>query len=74
MMSVSNRVRETAGAQDQKAKNDKIVMGAGVLFFPPLALFVLAGGDQKAQLGQLKGEYEALNVAGIQKKCNLVTK
>ena len=73
MMSVSNRVRDAAGAQDKKAKNDKIAMGVGLVLFWP-ALFFLAGSDQKAQLAQLKGEYDALNVAGIQKKCNLVTK
>ncbi len=68
MMRVSSKVREVAGAQDRKAKSDQVAMGVGLLLFWP-ALFFLAGDDRKEELGRLKGEYDALDGAAIQKKC-----
>jgi hypothetical protein len=73
MVAVSGHVREVAGAQDKKAQSDKVVMGVGLVLFWPALLF-MASADHKAELSRLKGEYEALNTAGIQRKCNLVTK
>lgn len=73
MLAVSGQVRDMAGAQDKKAKSDQVAMGVGLLLFWP-AIFFLAGSDHKNELAHLKGEYDALNTVGIQKKCNLVTK
>ena len=70
LMRVSSRVREVSGAQDRKAKNDKIATGVGVVLFWP-ALFFLAGGDKKEELGRLKGEYDALSSAAISKQCGV---
>ncbi|HEY9235117.1 MAG TPA: hypothetical protein VIP08_08790 [Phenylobacterium sp.] len=68
MIRVSAKVREVAGAQDKQAKNDQVAMGVGLVLFWP-ALFFLASGDRKEELSRLKGEYEALESAAIQKKC-----
>ena len=45
-------------------------MGVGLLLFWP-ALFILAGSDHSDELARLKGEYEALETAAIQKKCDI---
>lgn len=68
LMRVSSRVREVSGAQDRKARNDKIATGVGVVLFWP-ALFFLASGDKKEELSRLKGEYDALSAAANQKQC-----
>lgn len=47
-------------------------MGIGLVLFWP-SLFLLEGGDspQAAEYTQLRGEYEALRKASIQKQCSL---
>lgn len=65
---VSAKVQEVAGAQNKQAKNDKVAMGVGLVLFWP-ALFFLAGSDKKEELANLKGQYDALGVAAIEKKC-----
>ena len=71
MIRVSSHVQSVAGQQKKTAKNDQIAMGVGLVLFWP-ALFFLAGSDKKEELGRLKGEYDALNQAAIQKKCSVV--
>jgi hypothetical protein len=39
-----------------------------ILFWPAL-FFLASGDDKKAELAHLKGEYEALEHAAIQKNC-----
>ncbi len=57
------------GAQKQQATNDAVAMGVGLVLFWS-ALFCLAGGnDRKEELSRLKGEYDALEQAAIQKSC-----
>ncbi len=68
LMRVSAKVQEVAGSQNKQAKNDKIAMGVGLVLFWP-ALFFLAGSDKKDELANLKGQYDALGTAAIEKKC-----
>ncbi|WP_156398350.1 hypothetical protein [Caulobacter sp. Root1455] len=68
MVRVSAKVREVAGVQQRQAKNDKWAMGVGLVLFWP-ALFFLVGSDKKEELSHLKGDYDALQQAAIQKKC-----
>lgn len=68
MVRVSARVKEVAGAQQRQARNDQIAVGVGLVLFWP-ALFFLMSDDQKEELARMKGEYEALESAAIQKKC-----
>ena len=70
MMRVSRKVNEVAGVQDRQASNDSAAMGVGLVLFWP-ALFFLAGHDQHAELAQLKGQYDALEEAAIQKNCDV---
>jgi len=47
-------------------------MGVGLVLFWP-ALFFLAGSDKKDELARLKGEYDALEQAAIQKDCMIAS-
>lgn len=68
LMRVSSKVREVAGAQQKQANNDAIAMGVALVVFWP-ALFFIGGNDRKEELSRLKGEYDALEQAAIQKSC-----
>lgn len=63
------RVTEIGGKLDQDAKNDKILTGVGVLLFWPSLFFI--GGDKgkEAEFARMKGEYDAVQQAAIEKKC-----
>ena len=67
---LSARVNQLTGRLDEAANNDKaILIGGGLLFWP--ALFALGGTkQQEAELARLKGEFEALQSASIEKKCS----
>lgn len=69
---VSSKVQEVAGAQNKQAKNDQVAMGVGLVLFWP-ALFFLAGSDKKDELANLKGQYDGLSAAAIEKKCPVAT-
>ncbi|HEU6454803.1 MAG TPA: hypothetical protein VN201_05015 [Roseateles sp.] len=63
------RFTELGGRLDQAASNDKTLTGVGLVLFWP-ALFALGGTKtQEAEYGRLRGEYEAVQQASIQKKC-----
>lgn len=63
------RYVELGGRLDQAAQNDKAIMGVGLVLFWP-ALFALGGTkQQEAEFSRLKGEYEAVQQASVQKKC-----
>lgn len=65
---VTARVNEVTGAQRSRANRDTAAMTVGLVLFWP-ALFFMANGDQKDELSRLKGEYDALQLAGTQKQC-----
>lgn len=71
MERVSRRVNEVAGVQDAQRSKDSVALGVGLVLFWP-ALFFMIGKDKKEELGRLKGEYEALEQAAIQKECSSV--
>lgn len=71
MMRVSRRVNEVSGVQDKQATNDSAALGVGLILFWP-ALFFMIGDDQKEEISRLKGEYDALEQAAIQKECDVV--
>jgi hypothetical protein len=68
---VSARANEAAGVQDDKADNDALVTAAAIVVFWPAAFFVGGDGQTAAELARLKGEFEALERAGIEKNCGL---
>jgi hypothetical protein len=68
---ISARVAQTSGVQDQKRSNDTLTTAAAVIIFWPAA-FLVSGNDQNtAELARLKGEFEALEKASIQKNCGI---
>lgn len=68
---ISVRVAQASGVQDQKRSNDAVATTAAVIIFWPAA-FLVSGNDQNtAELARLKGEFEAIEKASIQKNCNL---
>jgi outer membrane murein-binding lipoprotein Lpp len=67
LIRVSEEVHKVTGQQREKARNDKLAVGAAILFWP--TLFALASGDKENKLAHLKGEYDALVVNAKNKKC-----
>ncbi len=61
-------VAEVSAKQDEAATRDAIVVGVGAVLFWP-ALFVLAAGDEKVRLSELKGEHEAIQEALVMNRC-----
>jgi hypothetical protein len=68
---VSRRVAEVSGVQDEKASNDAVATGVSLVIFWPAAFFIKGDGASAAELGRLKGEFEALERVSIEKKCGL---
>jgi len=70
LLRVNRKVVEVSGVQEDEANKDAVAMGVGLVLFWP-ALFFLMGDDKKDELARLKGEYEALETAAIQKECDI---
>ena len=70
MNRVSRKVNELRGELKGEADADSAQMAIGLIIFWP-ALFFLEGGDGAgaAEYSRLKGEFEALEQASIQKSC-----
>jgi len=68
---VSRRVSEVSGVQDSKASNDALATGVALVVFWPAAFFIKGDGATAAELGRLKGEFEALERASNEKRCGL---
>ena len=68
---VSARAAQVSGAQDQKRTNDAIATGVAVVVFWPAAFLVGGDGPTVAELGQLKGQMNAIEQASIQKRCGI---
>ena len=71
MERVSRRASEVSGVQDSQRTSDMWATAGAVILFWPAAFLVKGDGNTAAELGRLKGEFEALEQAGIQKNCNL---
>lgn len=69
LLRISNRVDEVTGHQRRQANNDAIAMGVGLVLFWPALFFLAGGNDKKEELARLKGEYDALQQAGVQRRC-----
>src|SRR5262245_56771640 len=68
---VSRRVAEVSGTQDEKASGDAVATGVAIVIFWPAAFFIKGDGATAAELGRLKGEFEAIERASIQRGCGL---
>lgn len=68
---VSRRAAEVAGVQNSNATNDAVLTGVGLIVFWPSLFFLKGDGQTAAELGRLKGEFEALEKVSIEKNCGL---
>jgi hypothetical protein len=68
---VSRQVHEVSGQQDSTATKDAVAMGVGLVLFWPALFFLAAGDDRGDELARLKGEYESLESAAIEKECDI---
>ena len=69
-MRIQTRYVDLGGRLDKSAENDKALMGVTLLLFWPAA-FALGGNKAlEAEYARLKGEYDAIQQANIQKSCS----
>ena len=68
---ISARVAQVSGVQDQKSTNDAIATTAAIIIFWPAAFFVSGNDQTSAELARLKGEFESVEKAAVQKNCGL---
>jgi len=69
---IQARVVQLGGRLDQAAQNDAGIMAIGIVLFWPV-LFALGGTkQQEAEFARLKGEYDAVEQAAIEKKCDYI--
>ena len=68
---ISRKTTQLFSQLDKAASNDQAQMAIGLVLFWP-TLFLLEGGDgpEAAEYARLKGEFDALEQAAIQKKCD----
>lgn len=66
---VSQRANQLAGVQDEKSTNDAVATGVGLILFWPSLFFIKGDGQTAAELGRLRGEYDAIQQASIQRNC-----
>ena len=71
LLRVNNQLVMVSGVQDQTATKDAVMMGVGLVIFWPALFFLAQGDDKQAELANLKGQYEALESAAIQNKCDI---
>ncbi|MSQ72433.1 MAG: hypothetical protein EXR27_14245 [Betaproteobacteria bacterium] len=66
---IQGRITQVGGRLDQAASNDQGITAASAILFWP-ALFFLGGTKpQEAEFGRLKGEYDAVQQAAIERRC-----
>jgi hypothetical protein len=66
---VLQRAVEVAFAVDERAGNNIVALGLGVTIFWPALVAMRPDGLEAAELGRLKGRYEALRGASLGKAC-----
>lgn len=68
---VSSAAARASGVQDQKATNDKVAMGVGLVVFWPVLLMTKGNDENTAELARLKGQMNAIEEASIRKRCGI---
>jgi hypothetical protein len=68
---LSHHAAQLAGVQDEKSTNDSVAMGVGLILFWPSLFFIKGDGQTAAELGRLRGEFDALEQVSIQKNCGI---
>ena len=68
---VTMRAAQSAGTQDQKASNDAVAMGVGLIIVWPALFFIKGNDENTAELSRLKGQMDAIEQTAIRKRCNI---
>ncbi|MDP3861984.1 MAG: hypothetical protein Q8Q63_10430 [Phaeovulum sp.] len=68
---VSARTAQLSGVQDAKAQGDAVATGVALVLFWPALFFIQGDKQNAAELSRLKGEFQALEQASIQKNCGI---
>lgn len=68
---VTSRAAQSAGVQDQKASNDAVAMGVGLIIVWPALLFIKGNDENTAELARLKGQMDAIEQTSIRKRCGI---
>jgi outer membrane murein-binding lipoprotein Lpp len=71
MQILSHRVAELGGQVDKTASDDSVQMGVGLVLFWPALFFLDGDTPQAAEYSRLRGEFDALEKAAIQKNCKI---
>jgi len=66
---LQGRVSQLGGLLDKQASDDGSMALVSAILFWPAAFAIDGDGQQQAEYARLKGEYEAIEQASIQKKC-----
>jgi len=66
---VSQRVADLGGQVDKTASDDNAQMAVGLILFWPALFFLDGSTPQGNEYARLKGEFDALEKAAIQKGC-----
>ncbi len=68
MLRVNSRMNQLMGIQESERRKDTAAFTVGMVLFWP-ALFFMIGDDQKEEIADLKGQFEALEQAAIDAEC-----
>ena len=66
---VQHRAADVAWAVDERVGNNILALGVGVTVFWPAMLAMRPDGLEHAELARLKGRFEALDAAALEKTC-----
>jgi len=69
---INKRLAEISGQQTDAANKDAAAVGVGLVFWPAL-LFLARGEDQNEEVGNFKGQYDALREMAVKKKCDFAS-
>lgn len=68
---VSAQAAALTGTQKQKASNDAVAMGVGLVLFWPALFFIKGDKETASQLALLRGQMDAIQQESIIKKCGI---
>lgn len=68
---VSAAAAAASGQQDSQATKDAVATTVGVIIFWPTLFLIGSDKQNAAQLGELKGQMDAIQQASIQKQCGI---
>ena len=67
---VNKRLATISQEQANVADKDAVTMAVGLVVFAPALLFMAQGEDQKAEIGNLKGQYDTIRDVATKKNCS----